>query len=160
MLAREWIRKAQGQGWRVQQITGKSITMQCCKYGCKETLSLPMDNLGPIPEPCTAPHTGQYAAPTFEHYKTLVAELRRRRRELGLDQQDLCIAMGVTDGYVNKLESFKKTAQPPTLLLWAQTLGLTLTTAPTTLPAATLRAIEQRTAKPYHAHQARFKHDQ
>lgn len=158
MQANEWIKQAQGKGWRVDTVRGKVLALRCNMQGCPGHVSLPLDNLGSVPDPCAHPHEGQYAQHTYEQYKTLIAEFRRRRVQLGLDQADLCNAMGVTDGYVNKLESFKKTASPPTLLLWAQTLGLALTTAPAVLPGATLRAIEERQAKPYAFNQTRFKH--
>ena len=159
MLINEWLKGAQRAGWRVSGINAKALHLKCEKHGCSGSKSLPLDNLGPTPAECDLPHVGQYSKNAFDTYEALIGELRRRRRELGLDQGDLSNAMGVADGYVNKLESFKKVASPPTLLLWAQSLGLTITTAPSKLPAATLRAIEQRAAKPYAPNQARFKHD-
>jgi hypothetical protein len=159
MFAQEWIKKAQGNGWRVAAVSGASIEMRCAKQGCPGRHVLPMGNLGPVLDQCALDHVGQYGRETFDGYEALIAELRRRRVQIGLDQGDLGNAMGVPDGYINKLESFKRTATPVTLLLWAQSLGLTLTTAPAPLPPATIRAIEQRTANPYNAKQARFKHD-
>jgi len=159
MQTRHWIKEAQRQGWRVASVSGLNMRLQCDKYGCDGSKMLPLDNLGPVPEPCNRPHVANYARQTFEQYETLVDELRRRRRQLGLDQADLNSAMGVTDGYVNKLESVARVATFPTLQLWAQSLGLSLTTCPAPLPAATMRAIEHRQAKPYMPTQARFKHD-
>lgn len=159
MLVQEWIKGAQGKGWRVQSVIAAKLNMRCCKQGCPGSMAIPLANPGPIPAQCDLPHVGEYSAPTFEEYKTLIAELRRRRVQLGLDQTDLGNAMGLADGHVNKLESFQKTASPPTLLLWVQSLGLKLTTTPATLPAATIRAIDQRQARPYSPARARFKHD-
>ena len=160
MRASEWIKKAQRNGWRVDRVSGLSLRLCCSRQGCAGKLSLPLDNLGDIPAPCDLAHVGEYASSVFDGYKELVGELRRRRRQIGLDQQDLCDAMGVADGYINKLESFAKVASPPTLILWAECLGTSLTFAPAALPDATLRAIEGRQARPYQHAQARFKHDQ
>jgi hypothetical protein len=143
----------------VASVSGLTMRLQCSKHGCDGCRVLPLDNLGPVPDPCDLPHRGNHARQTFQQYESLVDELRRRRRQLGLDQGDLNSAMGVADGYMNKLESLARVATFPTLQLWAQSLGLSITTAPAPLPAATLRAIENRTAKPYQPTQARFKHD-
>ncbi|WP_039983723.1 helix-turn-helix domain-containing protein [Tritonibacter mobilis] len=159
MQTQRWIRDAQARGWRVSWVRGKSLHIACDKQGCPGCKTLPLDNLGPVPEPCELPHKGQVAAPVFDEYETLVEELRRRRRQLGLDQGDLGNAMGVADGYVNKLEAFARVPTFPTLQLWAASLGLHLTTSAAPLPNATIRAIEQRAAKPYAPEQARFKHD-
>jgi hypothetical protein len=159
MQTRQWIKEAQLKGWRLASVSGLSMRLECSKHGCSGHKDLPLDNLGPVPEPCDKPHVQGYSQSTFDEYSGLVGELRRRRRQLGLDQTDLNAAMGVTDGYVNKLESLARVATFPTLQLWAQTLGLSISTAPAPLPPATLRAIEYREAKPYQPNQARYKHD-
>ena len=63
---------------------------------------------------------------------------------LGLDQMDLGAAMGMADGYVNKLESFAKIASPSTLLVWLQAVGLEMVGQPVALPPATLEMISGR----------------
>jgi transcriptional regulator with XRE-family HTH domain len=103
-----------------------------------------MNALGAIPEPCSKSHHGLYAKRTYDEYKSLVAVLVRKRRCLGLSQEDRCAVAGLADGHVNKLEAFARTAQMPTLQLWAQTLGLEITVTQADLPAATARAIERR----------------
>jgi transcriptional regulator with XRE-family HTH domain len=158
MGARDWIKAAEGQGWRVASVSGAVLRLHCDKPGCPGEMVLPLDNLGPVPDGCTLGHVGGHSRAAFASYQVLVEELRRRRRSLGLDQQDLTAAMGVPDGYVSKLESFARIASPPTLLLWAQALGLYVTTSPAPLPPATLRAIEQRQGKPYAENQARWRH--
>tara|TARA_R110000851_G_scaffold22626_9_gene67012 strand:- start:548 stop:820 length:273 start_codon:yes stop_codon:yes gene_type:complete len=75
-----------------------------------------------------------------------VGELVRRRRALGISQEDLSDAAGMADGHINKLEAFARTAQFPTLQLWAQTLGAEITLRAAPLPDATARAIERRPA--------------
>jgi transcriptional regulator with XRE-family HTH domain len=65
---------------------------------------------------------------------------------LGLSQEDINAAAGLADGHINKLEAFHRTAQFPTLQLWANTIGLSITVAPAILPPATTRAIERRPA--------------
>lgn len=107
-------------------------------------MTLPLDNLGAAPSPCSLSHHGQYGAQAYARYTALVGELRRRRRALGLSQEDINAAAGLADGHINKLESFARTAQFPTLQLWAATLGGEITIAPAPLPDATARAIERR----------------
>lgn len=146
MVASQWIQKAQGKGWRVQSASKGVLSLRCSAHGCKGALSLPLSNLGQVPEPCALEHVAQYAKPVFDEYRALVSDLARRRRLLGLSQEDLNAAAGLADGHINKLEAFARTAQFPTLQLWAKTLGTSITLAPSPLPAATTRAIEQRPA--------------
>lgn len=117
-----------------------------------------MDNIGTVPDPCGKPHNGQYARQTYLKYQHLVDELRRRRRLLGLSQEDVGAAAGLTEGHINKLESHARTAQLPTLQIWAETLGVEITISPAALPAATIRAIEHRSTKPYEEGKAHFTH--
>jgi transcriptional regulator with XRE-family HTH domain len=144
MLASEFIQKAQTAGWRVISIREGVIKLKCRCHGCKATLIQPIKTLATIPEPCGKSHHGMYAARTYDEYKSLVAVFIRKRRSLGLSQEDLCAAAGLADGHINKLEAFARTAQMPTLQLWAKTLGLGITVAQTDLPAATVRAIKHR----------------
>ncbi|MEM9584826.1 MAG: helix-turn-helix transcriptional regulator [Pseudomonadota bacterium] len=65
-----------------------------------------------------------------------------RRRALGLSQEDINHAAGLADGHINKLESFARTAQFPTLKLWADTLGLAITATPCALPPEINELIE------------------
>lgn len=144
MLIKEWLRRAKANGWDHTGSKGQTITLSCSKVGCPGCLTLPMMNLGPVPAPCDLPHSGQYAAPVIDEYHTLVDEMTRQRRSLGLSQEDVNAAAGLADGHIAKLESFARYAQFPTLKLWAQTLGLSLTLTPAPLPMATQRAIEGR----------------
>jgi transcriptional regulator with XRE-family HTH domain len=105
-----------------------------------------LSDLGPIPAPCAFDHSSLYAKPVFDEYRALVGNLARRRKQIGLSQEDLGAAAGLADGHINKLEAFARTAQFPTLQLWANTLGMELTLAPAPIPPATLRAIERRKA--------------
>lgn len=157
MQSREWIKQAEASGWRVSSVQGRTMTLCCNRQGCSGSMVLPLDNLGLPPEPCEMPHSGQYARSTMDSYQSLIAEFIRRRRSLGLDQVDLCAAIGLGDGHISKLEGLHKIASPPTLLLWAQSLGLSLTTVPAPLPPATIRAIENRKDRPYAANQVRSK---
>lgn len=120
-------------------------------------MTLPLENLGVPPGPCSLPHQGAFAQQTFDEYVTIVGELQRRRRQLGLDQVDVNEAMGAADGYISKLEALHRTAPFPTLQLWAQTLGLSITVAPAALPPATIKAIEDRKGRPYDESKAHFK---
>lgn len=157
MQVRQWIREAEKAGWRVSRVSGLELHLACSCKGCKGRKVLPLDNLGPPLDPCELLHVKGYAAPVFHAYEELIAELRRRRCLLGLDQGDIDSASGLADGHVAKLESFAKIASPPTLTLWAETLGLRLTVTPAALPSSTLKAIEDRQARPYQHAQARFK---
>ena len=157
-MVREWIKAAQAAGWVVQGVRGRSITLTCACHGCRGSREYLLESLDGPPPPCALDHVNGHSRPAFEGYQDLVAELRRRRVDLGLDQMDLGAAMGVPDGYVNKLESFARTASPLTLWLWAQAVGLRLTYRPAALPPATLKAIEDRQARPYDHNRARSKH--
>ena len=159
MTVKEWIRQAERQGWRVQQVRGLSIELRCAKQGCEGHKALPLDNLGPTPEPCDLQHEGQYAQKVFNEYQALVSEFQRRRRSLGLSQEDVTAASGLADGHINKLEALHRVAQLPTLQLWAQTLGLSLVIDPAPLPASTLKVIEQRKINPYRPEMSRHKTD-
>ncbi len=157
MSAKDWIKSAESQGWRVERIKARVIHLRCSKRGCDGEMSLPMANLGPAPEPCNKPHIGNYSAMTFQEYANLVEELKRRRRSLGLSQEDITAASGLADGHINKLEAIQRRAGMPILQLWAQTLGLSVSLTPAPLPKRTLQLIEGRIDKPYRADQARNK---
>jgi transcriptional regulator with XRE-family HTH domain len=159
MKATEWINKAQLAGWRVTSAKDRTINLQCSRQGCAGSLSLPIENLGPTPAPCTMPHVGQYGAAAYDQYKLLVAQLVRKRRALGMSQEDINAAAGMSDGHINKLEAFARTAQFPTLQLWAATLGTEITLRPAPLPPATARTIDRRASDPYAANMARHKAD-
>jgi len=158
-MVREWIRKTEQAGWRVASVKGKRITIRCGCIGCPASRNYLIDGLDAVPAPCDLPHKNGHAKEVFDTYEKLVAELRRHRVQIGLDQQDLSDVMGVADGYIGKLESFAKTASPVTLMLWAQSLGLSITTTPAAMPKATAKAIQDRASSPYAVNQARFKHD-
>ncbi|WP_298852230.1 helix-turn-helix domain-containing protein [uncultured Ruegeria sp.] len=146
------------RGWRIASIKGTEMHLQCAKVGCLKTTKVSLAEPVELPAPCTEKHFNGYDAQTFELYLTLVGTLRDRRSALGLSQEDLTAAMGIADGYVNKLESIARVAAFPMLQLWAQTLGLSITTTPAPLPPATTRAIEARESRPYQPNQARYKH--
>lgn len=118
--------------------------MQCGCTGCRNRITHrfadPPVELGR----CDWPHSRGYSQPAFDQYVRLVGVLRRRRMALGLDQMDLGAAMGMADGYVNKLESFAKIASPSTLLVWLQAVGLEMVGQPVALPPATLEMISGR----------------
>ncbi|MGJ5621078.1 helix-turn-helix domain-containing protein [Sulfitobacter sp. MF3-043] len=123
------------------------------------THSVDLGKLGPAPDPCTLDHDKQYAKKVYDQYKSLVGELVKKRRALGLSQEDINAAAGLADGHINKLESFARTAQFPTLRLWAETVGLEITLAASRLPQATARAIDRRVSNPYAKNMARHKAD-
>jgi hypothetical protein len=114
--------------------------------GCRNGLILELAYLPENIPTCDWDHAGGYSREAFDRYAVFVAELRRRRMDLGLDQMDLGAAMGMADGYVNKLESFARVASHSTLLLWAQSVGLELVGHSGALPAATLEVVERRRA--------------
>lgn len=155
---RQWVKAAQANGWLVAGSSGQLIRLQCACVGCPGAVSVPMAALGAPPGPCGLDHVAGYAAPVYEGYQALIAELRRRRLVLGLSQEDIDAAAGWAPGYTAKAESHAKTLTPPTLQLWAQTVGLRITTTPAALPAATIAAINGRRSHPYAVNQARFKH--
>lgn len=153
-----WLKQAQGNGWRVASVAGKSLRLQCSKTGCSGEVRRQLEELGTVPVECHLEHVGQHSKAVFDQYRALVEELRRKRRAIGIDQTDLNAAMGMADGYLNKLESFQRIATFPTLHLWAQCVGLGLTTTPIPIPDATLRAMKKRQSNGYQHSQARFKH--
>ena len=157
--AAKWIKEAQSAGWRVTSSRGGTLFLSCSREGCKGAQSIDLGKLGPAPEPCTLDHNKQYARKVYDEYKSLVAALVKKRRALGLSQEDINAAAGLAEGHINKLESFARTAQFPTLRLWAETVGLEITLAAAMLPPATARAIDRRVTKPYSANMARHKAD-
>lgn len=155
MSAEKWIKQAQKNGWVVAGVDGLEIRLRCQCHGCTSALTLPIQNLGPVPDRCAEPHINGYSRAAFAGYQQMVEELISRRRNLGLSQDDLNAASGMTEGYINKLESYAKIAAPPTLQLWADSLGVTFTIRNTTLPPATRRAVEARIGNPYQINQVR-----
>ncbi len=159
MMFKQWVKLAERNGWRVIDVSGKEVRLGCECIGCTNTLVVPLANPGPEPSPCNRPHEAGYAVQTFDGYRDLVKELRRRRLSLGLSQFEVNAAAGLGDGHLNKLEAFTKVASPPTLILWCESLGLRLSVTPAKLPPSTVAAIENRKNNPYAINQARFKHD-
>jgi hypothetical protein len=159
MGTRDWIKQAEQVGWRVSSIRGLTLRLACSCIGCPGSLVVPLSNLGGVPAPCPLPHVSGHGKAAFGRYEVLVADLVRRRVQLGLSQPDLDAAIGWPDGYCAKLESGARTSSPPTLLMWCDALGLQIITAPAPMPDATRRAIEQRAVNPYRHDQARFKDD-
>lgn len=145
---RDWIRSAKVAGWVVQAIDGRRVIMQCACVGCHNRLTLRFADLSADLDRCDWPHVRGYGRDAFDQYAALVDVLRRRRMALGLDQMGLGAAMGMADGYVNKLESFARIASPITLLLWAQSVGQELTSRPIALPQVTLDPIDHRQSAP------------
>jgi transcriptional regulator with XRE-family HTH domain len=150
MGVKDWIKQAEKNGWRVRSVNSLTISLKCSKQGCPGCVDVPLNNLGAVPDPCDLPHRKHYAARTFKAYEDLVEQLIRRRRSLGLSQEDVCAAAALADGHISKLEAFHRIGQLPTLQLWADTLGMSLTLAPAPLPNATIRAIENRPAPLQH----------
>lgn len=155
---KRWIKQAEQAGWRVSNVTATELRLACSKQGCKGHLVVSLNNPGPAPDPCQLEHVAGYSAAAFDDYRALVAILAKRRRALGLDQQDLNAILGMADGYVAKLESFARVATLPTLQLWAQCLGLELTASRTNLPPQTAAAIQRRSIAPYRPEMVRSKH--
>ncbi|MBI4714630.1 MAG: helix-turn-helix transcriptional regulator [Nitrospirae bacterium] len=60
-------------------------------------------------------------------YRNLVGEnLRRIRKERGLTQEELALMSGLSQGYINQLESGKRKFTQKTLTVIAEALGLPL----------------------------------
>lgn len=155
---KRWIGSAERAGWRVAYVTATEIRLACAKHGCQGALTVSLNNPGPAPDPCGREHVQGYSAAAFEDYKALVGLLIQRRMALGLDQADLNAILGLADGYVAKLESFARVTTIPTVQLWAQALGLAITTTRAPLPAVTAAAIQRRAHSPYRAEMNRSKH--
>ncbi|WP_120636037.1 helix-turn-helix domain-containing protein [Ruegeria sp. EL01] len=159
MLADHWIKEAKKAGWKVDGTEGICLRLRCMKASCDNSITVPLENLGPVPEPCDRPHFGQFGADAFKSYKNLVDRLVTLRKRLGMNQDDLNAAMGVAEGYVNKLESFHRFPSYPMMMLWMECLGLEEDHKPCALPKASIRAIEGRKSNPYQPNQARHKYD-
>ena len=155
---KRWIRDAERNGWRVSGVTATELRLACAKQGCPGHFVVSLANPGPAPEPCGLEHVAGYSAAAFDDYRALIAVFVKRRRALGLDQQDLNAILGMAEGYISKLESFARVATLPTLQLWAQCLGLELTTSRSNLPAQTAAAIQRRAISPYRPEMVRSKH--
>ncbi len=146
MKASKWIKAAQMNGWRLDASRNGVLTLACKRQGCPGRLELPLANLGPTPDPCSLQHHGQYGMPVFNLYRNLVIELIRRRRRLGLSQEDVNGAAGFADGHLSKLESFARIGQFPTMVAWANTLGTDLALFPAPFPDQIALAVKRREA--------------
>lgn len=143
VLKSEWIRAAKAAGWKARLGKDGLLHLKCGRQGCKGRVALPLANLGPVPAPCALPHVQQYGQQTYDLYRSMVDELKRRRMLLGLSQEDVNAAAGLADGHINKLEAFHRTAQFPTLKLWTETLGLSITLTPCALPSEIPKILEE-----------------
>lgn len=150
----DWTEAARDNGWNVEE-HGGLFRLTCMQKGCSGSVEIAPGD--PIPEPCKERHTHTWQE--MRAYRKIVARLRSRRRQIGLSQDDVSAALGMADGYINKLESFAKNASLPTLALWAETLGFSVSFQPTEFPPATKRALDSRKANPYDEARARFSHD-
>ena len=83
------------------------------------TLEIGM-NVPMLPEGLTGPSGGSDAG------RTLAAEVRERRRALGLSQRDLAELAGVSERFVRFVEQAKPSIQLDTLLAVLDVLGLEL----------------------------------
>lgn len=144
MQIKAWFKAARSQGWQKAPSPAALVRLICSRQGCRQKITRPLSKPGPVPDPCPCEHVGQFARPVFAEYHRLAIELARRRKALGLSQEDVAAAAGLADGHVNKLEAFHRVPQFPTLQLWAATLGLQIQLRPAALPEATQRAIESR----------------
>lgn len=142
----EWLKEAKANGWVAPYIRGGRLRLSCSKHTCSGRYRVDLDNLGEVPGPCEKRHVGQYSQAMFEPYRDLVRGLVARRHSLGLSQEEINAASGLTDGHINKLEAFDRVAQFPTLQTWASTLGLKINLEPVALPDATMRALKRRTS--------------
>lgn len=134
-----------------------NLTLNCACDGCPGRAVVPIDALADPPGPCSLDHSHGVSAQTFAAYQDLAHTLQRRRVQLGLSQMDIDAAAGWADGYTAKLESEARIPRMPTLQLWAQAVGLEICTRPASLPAGTIRAINNRLGEPYEHGKARFK---
>ena len=160
MNAKDWLKSAEANGWRLDAVKGGCLHMICGKLGCEGVKVVSYDNPGPKLKPCALPHRGQYSQRVIDQYDALVDVLRQRRRALGLSQEDVTQATGLSDGHINKLEALHRIAELPTLQTWAQSLGLVIAMLPSPLPAGTIRVIDERKAAPYRPEMARHKKPQ
>lgn len=142
MLSSEWISAARASGWMARRGADGLLRLKCARQGCKGEQTLSVTDLDPVLRPCKLPHVGQYGLPAYKLYQSLVEELKRRRRALGLSQEDINAAAGLSDGHINKLEALHRTAQFPTLSLWTETLGLSITLTPCALPSEITAKLE------------------
>lgn len=78
---------------------------------------------------CTIMLTSADAIHTARH---LGEEVRRRRRELGMDQHELSLVAGVSRRTVHAIEHGKPTIQLAALVAVIQAVGLRLTALPRT----------------------------
>lgn len=147
MNASDWIKKAELAGWRLDSVKGGSVVLACSKLGCTGRASASLDDLGNIPEPCAEQHRGNYGKTVYQDYAAIVTKLRQRRQAVGMSQEELTDATGLADGHINKLEAYHRTAQLPTLQLWARALGYEIALSPCELPAKS-RAIISGRRKP------------
>lgn len=143
MLISHYIRNMESLGWRVHSFRDGAFCFKCEKVGCEGVHNSTSDEMS-NPGPCSLPHTGNLGKPAIELYTQFIDLLRMRRKAIGLSQEDITECTGLADGHINKLEAQHRIASMPTLLLWAQSIGLELTVRPAPLPTKTCLTIERR----------------
>lgn len=144
----ELLRKSRANGWTIYRREPAKdgrpggFVMRCAQMGCLSVRFLG-ENQRPL-KPCDWPHAQGYARPALDAYADLARQLVERRHALGLSQDDVAVAAGLSDGHLNKLEASARRAELPTLILWAGALGLRLSLEPCPLPQSTLVAVASR----------------
>ena len=128
-------------GWSIRRADADSIAVACRSPGCGAMMRVKHD--GPIPARCNG------AVPSMdlrvESYDQFCRALRDRREDLSLSISDVEECAGMAADHLAKAEKDNPSRIPslPILVDWAAALGYDLVLRPTTMPAITLRTIEQ-----------------
>lgn len=146
MKQADFIAAAQANGWRLFHVDRKTgdVHMRCDRRGCPtaNVFSARRIQRGDVPKRCDRDHRGEYAGPVIDRYESIVEVLRRRRMMLGLSQDEVEFAAGLTTSHIAKLESGVYTTKLETLIIWANALGYEVTLAPAPVHPAVLRTLE------------------
>lgn len=142
---KKWLHSIGQAGWVVIRNGGDRLHIRCGVQDCRNKRAIP---IGAKVRPCEWDHSGRFRQLGVERYEDLSEILRARRMRLGLTQEEASAAAGLADGHVSKLEADVRTSSLPTLILWANALGLDIRLVPAPIPSSTISILCDRVGRP------------
>jgi len=153
MDRKAYISEMQSAGWVLWRHSRQSATSSfVCKHiGCKGAKIVTDDQIlrSRSVKPCTLPHYDQrHAAEPVATYAALVQHLRNRRLRMGLSQEEIEAASGLAFDHIGKLEILDRIGTFPTMIAWAETLGMEIALVPKAIPDQVLAIIDHKAGRP------------
>ncbi len=142
----EFIREMQRRQWVLWGSREGRHVFICRHDNCPSSVVVLDDKMGKsaLARPCKLPHTDPIADQAVVNYHSLVEILRRRRQELGLSQDDVEYAAGLSIDHIGKAESGERSLTLPTFTAWANTLGFDFRLAPAPVPDQVIKVIQAK----------------